>query len=97
MSRSHGFYRHVSVIRLTMDDPVNEDLNEGDVLLRAGRCEDGVSHTVLSEQTKSFLDVECEVLGRLETESKMTEREIEQWAAGQERVKDLAKTDSETE
>lgn len=86
-----GNYRYVSVVRLTMDDPTNENLDEGTILMQAGKCEDGVAHTVLDEENGDFVDVECEVLTTLKAEYRMGEREIERWAADQDEAKQAAK------
>lgn len=78
-------YRYASVVRLTMDDPRNDNLSEGDVLIAAGKCEDGVSHTVLNPEEKGFTDVECEVLETFEADRVMSEGDITDWGAEQAR------------
>lgn len=83
-------YRYAAVVQLTMDDPVNEDRNEGDVMLVAGKNADGYSYTVIDEDTEGFVDVECEVLGTIEAPERMTENGIRAWAANQPEARELA-------
>lgn len=67
-----------SVVQLTIDDPVNND-DKGDIRIVAGPCENGISHTVLSDEKEGFVDVTCEVLERFEADSPMTEQNIREW------------------
>jgi hypothetical protein len=76
-------YKYASVVRLTMDDPRNDNLEEGDVLMTAGKCEDGVSHTVLNPETKGFTEVECEVIETFEADQVMSKSDIMDWGATQ--------------
>jgi len=71
-------FRVASVVRLTMDDPVNGD-EKGDIRVVAGACEDGISHTVFSEEMGDFVDVTCEVLERFEADTPMTKQNIREW------------------
>ena len=78
---SEGQYRWASIIRLTMDDPVNEKLDEGTEMTVSGRCEDGVSHTVFDRETGDFIDIQCEVVKRYQADSWMSKTDIQTWAA----------------
>lgn len=84
-------YKYASVTRLTMDDPCNEHLEEGTVLLTAGKHEETYTYAVLDEDKEGFTDVECEVLGVLEADQRMNKDEIETWAADQDRALELAR------
>lgn len=85
-----GTYRYASVVRLTMDDPTN-DIGEGDVFIVAGQCEDGVFHTVLDDETKGFVDVECEVIDTFHADYRMSKSEIKAWAGDLDEAKQAAK------
>jgi len=76
-------YKYASVVRLTMDDPRNENLEEGDVLMAAGQCDDEVSHTVLNPDTKGFTEIECEVIETFEADQVMSKSDIMDWGATQ--------------
>lgn len=76
-------YKYACVVRLTMDDPRNDNLEEGDVLIAAGKCEDGVSHTVLDPEKKGFTEVECEVIETFEADQVMSKSDITDWGATQ--------------
>ena len=75
-------YRHASVVRLTMDDPRNGH-EEGSVFIEPGTCDDGVAYTVVSEEKKGFLDIECEVLETFEADTRMSRPDIKSWGAQQ--------------
>lgn len=74
-------YLYASVVRLTMDDPRNDSLEEGDVMIVSGKHEDGYSYTVVDEEKRGFTDVECEVLRTVESPYRMGKQEIRSWAA----------------
>lgn len=77
----NGSYRWASVVRLTMDDPVNDHMEEGTETIVAGRCEDGISHTVFDPEARGdFVRIECEVLQQYHAESRMTRDDIVTWA-----------------
>ena len=54
-------YRYATLVRLTMDDPRNEDMNEGTEFLAAGKHEDGYSYNVIGDE--DLVTVECETVG----------------------------------
>lgn len=81
MRNTEGQYKWASIIRLTMDDPVNDNLDEGTEMIAAGRCEDGVSHTVFDRETGDFIDISCEVVKRYQADSWMSKRDIQTWAS----------------
>ena len=82
-------YKYAAVIQLTESDPVNS-LEEGDIFLVAGKHEDGHSYTVLDEEAGDIVDIECEVIKRLEADYRMPKEEIVSWAAEQERAREAA-------
>lgn len=83
-------YKYASVVRLTMDDPRNDHMKEGSVILVAGRHEEEYSYTVLDDEKEGFTDVECESLGVLEADYRMNQDEITTWGADQDEARELA-------
>lgn len=80
-------YKYASVVRLAMDDPRNDDLNEGDVIIVAGKHDD-YEYMVFGDE--EFVDVECEVLGVLGADYRMSKSEIKSWAADQDQAAEIA-------
>lgn len=76
-------YETVSVVRLTMDDPTNENMEEGDVMIAAGSCPHGNAYSVLHEAGEDFVDIECEVLEQFEPEKPMMKSDIIDWGVQQ--------------
>ena len=83
MMNAEGKYRSASMVRLSMDDPVNDRLEKGTVMLIEGPCEDGISHTVMDRDQGDFVDIECELLETFEADSWMTKEEIKDWGVEQ--------------
>jgi len=70
-------YQYGSVLRVLNDDPTN-NLDEGDIILEAGKMEDGDSYTVLADSGP--VKVEMETVEVYENDQKMAEREAKEFA-----------------
>lgn len=70
-------YRYGTILRVQNDDPHNS-LEEGDIVIEAGKLEDGDSYAVLAEDGPA--KVEMETVAVYESESKMGEREAKEFA-----------------
>ncbi len=78
-----GNYRYASKVRLTMDDPRNENMTEGTVMMLAGKCDEGVAYTVVDEEKEGYTNVECEVLAQYHADERMSEDEIKNFGVAQ--------------
>jgi len=83
-------FRHASVVRLTMDDPTNENRTKGTILIKAGPCKDGVGYSTYCEEDEKYVDVSCEVLKRFKSDTVMTKRDIKSWAKAKANTSDIS-------
>lgn len=70
-------YRYGTILRVTNDDPRN-DLEEGDIIIEAGKLEDGDSYTVLSDAGP--VEVVMETVEVYKSDQPMAEREAMEFA-----------------
>jgi hypothetical protein len=73
-------YRYGTILEVQNDDPVN-DLEAGDIIIEAGKLDDGDSYTVLSDD--GHVQVEMETVEVYDAECKMSEREVTEFARDQ--------------
>ena len=78
-------YKYAAVVQLTEPDTANS-LPKGYTILVAGKHEDGYSYIAGDGRLGLSIDVECEVIERLEADCRMPKGEIIGWAADQERA-----------
>ena len=64
-------YRYGTVLRLTMDDPQNDHMPKGTMHLKAGKHENGWSHTVIDEEKEGFTEVKSETVAVYEAAGRM--------------------------
>jgi hypothetical protein len=70
-------YRYGTILRVLNDDPTNS-LEEGDIIIEAGKLEDGDSYAVLSDNGP--VKVEMETVAVYESDHQMGEREAKEFA-----------------
>ena len=70
-------YKYGTVLRVLNDDPTN-DLEEGDIILEAGKLEDGDSYTTLGDDGP--VTVEMEAVEIYESDTQMGKREAKEFA-----------------
>jgi len=70
-------YKYGTILRVQNDDPRNS-LKEGDIIIEAGKLEDGDSYTALADDGP--VTVEMETVAVYESETKMGEDEAKEFA-----------------
>lgn len=70
-------YRYGTVLEVQNDDP-NNGIEEGDIILEAGKLDDGDSYTVLTDD--GVVAVEMETIGVYENDTEMGEMEAKAFA-----------------
>lgn len=70
-------YRYGTVLRLLTDDPHN-GLEEGDIVLGAGKLDDGDSYTVLTDD--GSVTVEMEAVAVYESDTTLSEQDAKAFA-----------------
>lgn len=70
-------YRYGTILEVQNDDPTN-GIDEGDILIEAGKVDDGDSYTVLADEGPVTVEMETVVV--YESDSEMGEREAKEFA-----------------